>query len=88
MATHSKNTNSKTENEKKKISKDINIAELVNKHPEVVEMLTYEWGFHCINCIISNIETLEQGAATHGIIGEDFEIMLEMINDMLIVSEE
>ena len=85
MATQSKIT-TKKENDTKspKISKDILIADLVKQHPEIVEMLTYEWGFHCINCIVSNFETLEQGAATHGILGDDFEIMLEMINSMLI----
>jgi len=68
------------------IDGQIMISELVEKYPLAVEMLVSEWGFHCANCIISNFETLEQGAAMHGIEGLDFEIMLEMIND--IVSKE
>jgi hybrid cluster-associated redox disulfide protein len=81
------NKNNDKKPSKKIISKDIRISDLVESYPDVVEMLTQEWGFHCVNCIVSHFETLEEGALTHGIVGEDFEIMLEMINDIVANSE-
>ncbi len=70
-------------NNKVEIHPDMNIAELVSSYPEIGEMLSYEWGFHCANCFISNFESLRQGAEVHGIIGEDFEIMFKMIQMMV-----
>jgi len=75
-------TKKKQESLKNNINGSIMISELVEKYPSVVEMLVTEWGFHCANCIISSFETLEQGASVHGIVDLDFEIMLEMVNDI------
>ncbi len=61
----------------------IPIAELVNLYPHIVDFLVEEYEFYCMNCFLSEFETLEQGAATHGIIGEDFEEMLKLINEKL-----
>lgn len=52
-----------------KITRDINIKTMVETYPEIVEYIQEEWGFHCVTCIISGIETLEQGANTHGMVG-------------------
>lgn len=78
-----KNEKHKVNTKSNLVQKDILISKLIELHPEVVEMLVTEWGFHCVNCIISNFETLEQGAQTHGITGIDFEVMMEMINDIV-----
>ncbi len=51
---------------KQKITKNIIISELINKHPETINILS-EFGFHCIGCPISSQESLEQGAKAHGI---------------------
>ena len=64
------------------IKKDIPIAEMVKLYPNVVDMLVTEWGFHCVSCYISNFETLEEGARTHGIVGDDFKVMLKMSNEI------
>ena len=48
-----------------KITKDIQIGELIMGYPESVEVL-FAHGFHCIGCGLSAYETLEQGAAAHG----------------------
>ena len=48
-----------------KITRDIQIGELVMNYPAAVDVL-FSHGFHCIGCGLSAYETLEQGAAAHG----------------------
>ena len=48
------------------VTKDINIMQLVQEHPEAVPVLA-DAGFHCIGCALAQYETLEQGCAAHGI---------------------
>ncbi len=48
------------------ITKDINIEELVTKHPESVPVLQ-EAGFHCLGCAMASFESLEQGCTAHGL---------------------
>lgn len=67
---------------KLKIPRDIIIEDLAEEYPEVVNFLIYEYGFHCVSCIVSGFERLEDGARVHGIEGDDFEEMLQIINEM------
>ena len=75
-------------NNRIKIDPEININDLITDFPELAEVLTWEYGLHCVNCIISEYDTLKQGAAIHGIEGKDFEDMLahleEVVNEELI----
>ena len=48
-----------------KITKDMSLAEIVQKHPETAEVFQ-KHGLHCLGCAIASFETLEQGAAAHG----------------------
>ena len=48
------------------VTKDINIRELVEKHPKSIAVLM-KHGFHCLGCVAAQFETLEQGAKAHGI---------------------
>ena len=52
--------------EKGAVTKEINIRELVEQHPESIEVLM-KHGFHCLGCVAAQFETLEQGAKAHGI---------------------
>lgn len=61
------------------------IQEIIDIYPEVVDFLIEEYEFHCMNCFLADFETLEAGAANHGIIEEDFEEMLFEIN--LLINE-
>lgn len=56
------------------------ISEIIEIYPEVVDYLIEEYDFHCMNCFLAEYETLEAGAANHGIIDDDFEEMLFEIN--------
>ena len=48
------------------ITKDINIIELVQTHPEAIEVLQAA-GMGCIGCMAARFESLGQGAHAHGI---------------------
>jgi len=74
-------TNSNT-TEKKLITGETLIADMVLDHPFVVDYLIEEYGFHCVSCFISSFEQLRDGAAVHGISGDDFEEMLTNINNL------
>ena len=49
-----------------KITKKSNIMEVVQKHPETMDVFS-EYGLHCIGCMAAQFETLEVGAKAHGI---------------------
>ena len=48
------------------ITKDTGIIEAVQNHPEILQVFA-EYGLGCIGCMAARFETLEQGAAAHGI---------------------
>lgn len=66
-----------------KIDPEITISKLALEHPEVVDFLISEYGFHCVGCFVSDFENLREGAAVHGIVGEDFEEMLRRAEEII-----
>jgi len=62
-----------------KITKDMTIGDIISKYPETVEVLA-KHGFHCIGCPSAGAETLEQGAAAHGI---DVDKLVKEMNEVL-----
>ncbi len=50
---------------KTKITKDSLIGEILSDKPELADKLA-DYGFHCLGCPMSRMETLEQAAETHG----------------------
>jgi hybrid cluster-associated redox disulfide protein len=70
----------KTKEEIKKINKDILILDLVEQYPDLAEILTDEYGFHCIGCMAASMETLEQGAAVHGMSDKEIEALVTDLN--------
>lgn len=48
------------------INKDTTIGEILEKAPEKAEHLL-EIGMHCLGCPASQMETLEEACAVHGI---------------------
>ncbi len=51
--------------EKKVITKDTLIADIVNINPESVEILQ-RYGMHCLGCALAHMETLEEAVNAHG----------------------
>ena len=66
---------------KKKIeaTKTMQIGELLRLNPNVKEVIL-GYGLHCFGCPMSQMETLEQAAAVHGV---DADLMVEKINEFL-----
>ena len=53
------------------------ISYVLENHPNAVEILT-QFGFHCIYCPASQMETLEEACEVHGI---DVEEVLTKLNE-------
>ena len=66
-----------------KITKDMLMAEIVEKYPQLAEVLSEEYGFHCIGCFASGMETLEQGAQVHGMTGKEIDKLIESLNGLI-----
>lgn len=59
-----------------KIEKTTKIGELLEQAPEKAELLL-EAGMHCLGCPASQMETLEEACAVHGI---DVNEVVEKLN--------
>ena len=55
------------------------IGEIVNQHPEAVEILL-SIGMHCLGCPASQMESLEEACAVHGIPADQ---VIEAINQKI-----
>ena len=58
------------------ITKDTGIIEAVQNHPEILQVFA-EYGLGCVGCMAARFESLEQGAAAHGI---DIEALVADLN--------
>ena len=58
-----------------KITKDMTIMDVVNKYPQSIKVF-FEHGLFCIGCNVAYRETVEQGAAAHGINADDLMVKL------------
>ena len=64
------------------ITKNTLMAEIVERYPELAEVLTMDYGFHCIGCFASEMETLEQGAQVHGMTAKEITMLVKTLNDL------
>ena len=62
-----------------KITKQMNIMEVLDKNPEAGEILM-EAGLGCIGCGMAHAETLEQGLMAHGFEGKEIDKVIEKLN--------
>ncbi len=58
-------------------SKDTKIGEILEKAPDKADILL-EIGMHCLGCPASQMETLEEACAVHGI---DVEEVVKKLNN-------
>jgi len=61
-----------------KVNKDMTIQEIVDKYPKSVPIFMAH-GLHCVGCHAANWESVEQGAAGHGI---DLDPLLKDLNEL------
>lgn len=62
-----------------KVTKEMGILEIVQKHPEALSVFA-KYGLGCIGCAAARFENLEAGAKVHGV---DPEQMVKEINDII-----
>ncbi|MGN0005806.1 MAG: DUF1858 domain-containing protein [Candidatus Gastranaerophilaceae bacterium] len=62
-----------------KVSKDMSIIDIVQNHPETLEIFA-KYGMGCIGCAAAKFENLEAGAKVHGF---DADEMVAEINEMI-----
>ena len=73
----------KKNNKKQYVTKDMLMSEIVERYPELIEVLTYDYGLHCVSCFAAEMETLGQGALGHGMSDEEVDQMLETLNGVV-----
>lgn len=67
-----------------KITKEMNITEVVAKYPETIEVFLYA-GMGCFGCMAARFESIEEGAAAHGI---DVDALVSALNEIVEASDE
>lgn len=67
-----------------KITKDMNIIEVVQKYPDTIGVFMYA-GMGCFGCHVAQFETIEQGATAHGI---DVDALVDALNEVIEASDE
>jgi hybrid cluster-associated redox disulfide protein len=65
------------------ITKDTLIGEMVEKYPELGEVLMDDYGFHCIGCSASGVETLGEGAMVHGMNSKEIANLVKTLNGLI-----
>lgn len=68
---------------KQKITKNTLILEIAERYPQLVDILIEKYGFHCIGCSLSAVETLGEGAMAHGIDKKTIEKMVIELNKVI-----
>lgn len=68
------------------VTKDDNLATLIDEHPEVEEIL-YDYGLHCAGCALNAFDSVETGAKIHGIDDEEIQEMVDRINEVITSGE-
>ncbi len=64
------------------LSKFALLADVAADCPKAATLLA-EYGLHCLSCIASDIDTLEQGAKVHGMTDLELDEMVDEINNEL-----
>jgi hybrid cluster-associated redox disulfide protein len=65
-----------------RISKKSNILETITKHPKSVDVLM-SYGLHCVHCMASALDTIEEGAKIHGLEDDVIDEMVARINEVV-----
>ena len=67
-----------------KITKDMNITEIVQRYPDTMMVFMYA-GMGCFGCHAAQFESIEEGALVHGI---DPDKLVEALNEIAESSDE
>lgn len=75
--------NNKVKKQRLTIDPNIGITTLIEKYPILTDVLQNDYEFHCVNCMFSKFDTLENGALLHGIEDEDFDDLIEHLEEVI-----
>ena len=62
------------------------INDVVQELPEAAGVFM-KFGLHCVGCHISKVESIQQGAAGHGIVKDDLDVLVRELNDLIKTKE-
>ena len=65
-----------------KITKNMNLAEVMEHCPKAGEILS-EYGLHCLGCVAASFENLEDAMKVHGLSEKEIDKIIEEINKNL-----
>ncbi|OIP98057.1 hypothetical protein AUK40_02050 [Candidatus Wirthbacteria bacterium CG2_30_54_11] len=65
------------------ITGDMTLGEVVTEYPQTGQIMM-QYGLHCIGCHVATWETVEQGAAAHGLPAEQINKMIEDMNKSIV----
>ncbi len=74
---------SKKKAKEKPITADTPLSKIVTKYPVLAQVLEEEFELHCLNCPLSGLETLAEGARVHGYTEEDIEEIVDYLNKII-----
>jgi len=69
-------------NSKAKITRDMNLADVLFKWPQVAQVLM-DYGLHCVGCGAAGFDTIEVGAKIHNLSEEEIEQMVTDVNQII-----
>jgi hybrid cluster-associated redox disulfide protein len=62
------------------ITKNTNIGDLIIQHPHIAQVLSEDYGLHCVTCFAASFDTLENGAQIHGMNSQEISDMIARLN--------
>lgn len=65
------------------VTKTMSMGEIVAKYPQSIPIVQ-SVGLHCAGCMVSYIETLEQGCLGHGMSEDEIDLLVKRINQSIV----
>lgn len=66
-----------------KITGKARLADLIERHPKLAQILKKEYGLHCVGCLAAAFDTLEEGAKIHGMSRGEIKKMIAHLNNLI-----
>jgi hybrid cluster-associated redox disulfide protein len=64
------------------ITKETNLGELAMEYPQLAQVLTEDYGLHCVGCFASSFDTIETGAQVHGMTEPEIDEMIARLKKL------
>lgn len=65
-----------------RIESSMNVMEIIALHPGAAEVMS-TYGLHCVGCAFNTLDSLREGALSHGLSEHDVELIVNDLNDLL-----